>query len=116
MRQVRKPNAKSLVVRTDQRTAAEQVDVVVDHHQVARGKGDIHAPCRIGKYDRLHAQHAEHPRPKCHRLEVVPFVEMGTARQRHDSPPIDLTDHQPPFMADHSRDRPVRDVSIGNRR
>ena len=35
VRHIGKSDAKSIVVRTRQRVGAEQVDVIVDHHQVA---------------------------------------------------------------------------------
>ena len=78
----RTPNRSSFG--PDQRTAAQQVDMVVDHHQIARGEPGIDAAGRVRQDERLHAEHAEHPRGKRHRSQVVPLVEMGAARQRRD--------------------------------
>ena len=79
MRQVRKTNAKSLVVRTCQRTAAQQVDVVVDDHQVARLEPGIDAAGGVRQDERLYAKGAQRTSGKRHRSQIVPLAEMRAA-------------------------------------
>ena len=77
-----KPEAEPLVVRADQRIAAEQIDVIVDHHQRALGERGVDAAGGVGQHERLHAEPAEHADRKGHGPQIVPFVEVRATRQR----------------------------------
>ena len=74
----RGPNRSSFGA--DQRIAAHQVDVIVDHHQRARREAGVDAAGGVGQDQRLDAEQAEHARRERHRPQVVPFVEVRAAR------------------------------------
>ena len=64
-----------------ERIGAQQVDVIVDHHQVAGSKTGVDTSGRIREDQDLDAEHPEHPRRKRDGAEIVPFIEMRAARQ-----------------------------------
>ena len=55
------------VVGADQRVVADQVDVIVDHHQRALRKAGIDAAGGVGQHQRLHAEQAERADREGHR-------------------------------------------------
>ena len=53
-----------------ERILAHQVDMVVDHHERARGKSCVHAAGRIGQDQVLHTQQPEHADRERDRLQL----------------------------------------------
>ena len=97
---VGKARAEPIVVGADQRIAAGQVDVIVDHHQRALREAGVDAAGGVGEDQRLDAEQPEHADREGHRPQVVPFVDVAAAGQRRDRPAPDRADDQPAFVPD----------------
>ena len=98
---VRKARAEAIVLRPDERIAAEQIDVIVDHHQRAGRQLNVDPAGGVGEDQLLHAEAPHHPHRERHRTEIVPFVGVHTPRERRDALAGDGADDQPPRVADH---------------
>ena len=85
---VRKARTEPLVVRADERVVADQVDVIVDHHQRPAREPGVDPARGVGQDQRLHPQHAEHPDAERHRLQIVSFVCVRTAGKRGHAAPV----------------------------
>ena len=105
--------AEAIVVRADERIAAEQVDVIVDDHQRALREAGVDAAGGVGQDDLLHAE----PRPSrasakttC---EVVALVEVGAPASAATRCARHGADDQPPGVADDLRRGPMRQSAYG---
>ena len=76
--------AEPVVVRADQRVDAQQVDVVVDDHQVALGVERVHAAAGVGDDQRRAAQFLQHPDREGDLRGGISLVEVEPTFHRHD--------------------------------
>ncbi len=99
-----------------QRVGAHQVDVVCQHHEIARAEAAVHAPRGIGEQqvpDAIGRQRAHRERHQRHR---VPLVIMRPAAQHHHRRAAQMADEQLPRVAAHARGRKPRQPAVGNLR
>ena len=88
---VGEPGAEAVVVGADQRVDAQQVDVVLDDHQIALGVLRVQPAAGVGDDQQLAAQLLHHPDRERHLGGRVAFVEV-----------------EPAFHRDHRAARPAR--------
>ena len=113
---VREAGAKRVLVRSDERIAAEQVDVVVHDHQRARLQRRIDAAGRVGQDEDLDAETADDARRERDRPQVVPLVEVRAPGEGGDALARQRTDDELAVVADDIRRGPVGKLTVGNRR
>ena len=86
-RHVGEPRAKPLIVDSDQRVVADQVDVILDHHQIARAVLRIHTAAGIGHDQQLGTESLEHPNRERDLLQRIALVRMlATLHDHHRNP------------------------------
>ena len=115
-RHIGKPRAKLVVVHADERVAIEQVDVVVDDHDVAAGEVRIQPAGGVRNDQELDAEGIHHANGKRRPLGRVAFVTMEAALHGDDRHAAELAAEQSAAMADGRRFQKVRDVAVVDRR
>ena len=96
-----------------QRMFGEEVDMVVDHHEVTDLERWIHTACRIADKERLDAQLVHHPLGECHVLHRVALIVMETTVHRHDVFAAKLAEDKFSGMTLNGRDGKIRNIFIG---
>ena len=81
------------------RMLGEEVDMVVDHHQVAYLEGFVHATRGVADEEGLDAQLVHHTLGECHLFHVVTLIEVETSLHRHDVLAAQLAEDQFAGMA-----------------
>ena len=74
LRHIGKTQAKAVVIGTDQRIAALQVDMIFQDNQAALLELQIDSACRIGKQHCLDSQTSKHAHRKSHAQQRMSFV------------------------------------------
>jgi len=110
---VRESRSEAIVIRADERVAAEHVDVVVDDHQRALRERGVDAAGRVRQDEAADAEPRHHARGEHDRREVVPLVIVDAPGQRRNPFAGDGANHQAARMADDGRRRPVRQIRVG---
>ena len=116
IRQIGKPDAESIVIWTRERIGAQQIDVIVDHHQISRSKTCIHTARGVGEHQDFDTQHANHTHPECDGLQIVAFIEVRTPGESSNRAAGRLTNHEATFVTDDRGCGPMGNVRILNRR
>ena len=100
--------AEAVVVDADQRVVAQQVDVVVDQHDVAALVVRVHAAAGVADDEQLRAQGLHHAHGQRDLLERIALVHVEAAFHRHDGQAGELAADQPAAMAGGRAAREVR--------
>lgn len=103
------------VVLAVQGMLGEEVDVVVDDHQIADFEVWIHAAGCIRDKQRLDAQFAHYALWECHLLHVISFIVMESSLHRHDIFPAKFAEYQPSGVAFNGREGKVGNFCVGER-
>src|SRR5688572_13777094 len=111
---VGKAQAEPIVVRPDQRIAAEKVDVIVDHHQGAARAIRADAAGGVGQDQPRHAEAAHGSHRERHGLHVVAFVDVDAAGERQHFLARQLAGDQLAGMPHDARGREMRNVAVRN--
>lgn len=90
----------------------EQVDVVVDNHQVANLETWIHAAGGIAHEKRGYAKFIHHAYGKCHFLHRVSLVEMETPVHSEDVLAAELAKDELAGVSFNGRDREIGYVFV----
>ena len=109
---VGEPRAEAVVVDADQRVVAHQVDVVVDHHDVAAGGSSGFMPPQALETTSSFAPRAFITRTGsviC--LQRIALVHVEAAFHRHDRQAAELAAHQPAAMAGRRAIGKVRNLA-----
>ena len=106
--------AKGVVVRADQRIIAHEIDVVLDHHEIALAILRVHAAGCSGDHQRLHSQRTQHPQRQGDLLHRVPFVIVEPAGERGHGLAGQLADDEFPGVGVDGRLREVGNFSVGD--
>ena len=118
LRQVGEARAEPLVVGPLERVVAEQVQVVLDPHQVARLVLGVDAARGVGEEEQPRPQERQHPRAEGHVGGAPPLVAVHAPLQRgHRERPLrrgEVPHHQPPGVALHPRDGELGDAGVGD--
>ena len=115
-RHIGKPRAEPVVVHADERIAIQQVDVVVDDHDVAGGEVRIQSAGGVGDDQQLDAERLHHADRKRGPLGRVAFVAMEAALHGDDRHAAEPAAQQPAAMADGGRSQEMRHVAVVDRR
>lgn len=100
-------------VRSMQRMFGEEVDMVIDHHQVTDVKIRIHAARSVAHEQRPDAKLIHHALRKRHFLHRISLVEMESTFHGHDIFAAKLAEDQFAGMSFDSRNGKVGYVFIG---
>src|SRR6185369_4770600 len=96
---IRKTWSKSLVVWTNQRIHAHQVEMIADHHQRALAQLHVDAARRIREYQRFNTQQTEGAHRKRDFFKRVTFVVMHSPLHRQHRNAIDFPDYESTSVA-----------------
>ena len=84
---VHEARAEPVVVRTAKRVDAHEIDVVVDHHEIAGLERRIQSATGVRDDHRPHAPGAEHPHGEADGRDVVALVVVNPPVHDRDVPP-----------------------------
>ena len=99
--QVGKARAEAVVVGPDERVTSGQIQVVVDHHQIAGRELPIHAASRVGYEQRLRAE-MPHDAQRQHDIRNrEPLVRVHTPLHRDDRAAVLRADDELPGVPLH---------------
>ena len=99
-----------------QRVGAHQVDVVGQHHEIARAEAAVDAPRGVGQQQVPDAIGGQGPHGEGHQRHRVPLVIMRPAAQHHDGRAPQMADQQLARVAAHARGRKAGQPGVGNLR
>ena len=109
---VREARAELRVVRPAQRVGAHEVDVVVDHHEVARLERGVEAAARVGEDHSPHAPRTQDADRKRDRLHVVALVVMKPSAHDGDILRGERADHELSGVTGRGAAPKSRDVAV----
>ena len=112
IRQVRKARAEAIVIRSDERIVAHEVDVVVDDHERALHEPRVDAARGVGEDERLHTEQPERAHGKGDRPRIVSLVQVTPSRERRNRSSAHGADDQASLVSDHRGRRPVRQPAV----
>jgi len=92
----------------------EDVNVILDHHNITRLEVRVQSPGGVGDNQRIDSQQAHHANGQRHFGHRIAFVEVRAALHRQHRAPLKLADYQLPGVPQHGRARPVRNVGVGD--
>ena len=90
----------------------EEVDVVVDNHQVTDLELRVHAARGIAYEEGLDAQLEHHALWECYFLHIISLIEVESAFHRHDVLAAQLSEDELACMSFYGRYREVRNFTI----
>ena len=90
----------------------EEVDVVIDNHQVTDLELRVHASRGIAYEESLDTQLEHHALWECYFLHIISFIEMESAFHRHDVLAAQLSEDELACMSFYGRYREVRNFTI----
>jgi hypothetical protein len=96
-----------------ERMLREEVDVVVDDHQVAYAECRVHATRGVAHKQRLDAQLIHHTLGEGHLLHAVAFVVVKAAIHGHDVLATQLAEDEFAGVAFYCRHREIGYVLVG---
>ena len=115
IQQVGEAGAERIRVRSEERGAARQVQVVGDDHQRAGAVSRVHAPRGVREQDGRRAETA-HEQHRLHdESRVVPLVEVQPPLQRHDGHAVEMAQEQASGVSGGRRGRPAGEVGERDR-
>jgi hypothetical protein len=106
------PRPETVVIDADQGIGAQQIDVVLDQHDVAGPVIGVHAAAGIAHDEQLRPQGPHHPHRQRDDLERIALVHMEAALHGDDRKPRELAAHETAAVARGRAPREVRDLLV----
>ena len=111
---VREPGAKFLQVGAAERGVQDELDVVLDDHQLPSVPVYIHTAGGIGDEQGVSPQQTEYPHGEGHFLKGVPLIVVEPPLHHGHVLSFQLPEDQPACMTGRCRCHKVGDVAIGH--
>jgi deoxyribose-phosphate aldolase len=105
-------STEAIVVDAHQRVVAHQVDVVVEHHDVAFAQVGIQPAAGVRHDQQLDAQGLHHAHGQRDLLQRIALVQMKPPVHRDDRRATHVAAHEPAVVREGRRTREVRDVRV----
>ena len=112
LRHVRKTQAETLVIGSDQRIGALKVDVVLDDDQASLLELAIDSACRVGNQRGANSHARHHAHRKNHFALRVALIKMHAPLHGCNGDISHFADHHAPRVSDGRRARKVRDFFV----
>ena len=112
---VREPGAKFLQVGAAEGRVQDELDVILNDHQLPSVPVHIHTASGVGDEQGVRSQQTEHPHGEGHFLKRVPLIVVEPPLHHGHILSFQLTEDQTACMTGCRRRHKVGDVAIGHR-